>query len=554
MTDRRPDIDWLRVLATLLVVVFHTAMVFNPAPFYHIRNDDLSFLMVVFCGFVSLWHMPLFFVLAGWSLARVSAVRSPREILKERLLRIGVPLVAGIIMFMPAIKYLELRSGLDLNHAGLRVTEAIQPGFKIVIPGGLPTMPEFHESFREFFPTFFTSLDRFTWAHLWFVAYLLTFTVILLPIFARWSRAQRTSIELRPWMVWLPVPLLALIQVTMRPYWPGIQNLYNDWANVAWYVTFLCAGFAIGWDPRLEEFVHSQWKRALAVGLVSCGVLLGGITGLYSSESVLLAGSAVAGWAFLVAILGAGRRWLSFSTPTLGYLVEAALPIYVLHQAAIVIPGFWLVQLPLGIAAKFVLVLGTAYLLIFAVYHFVVRPVQPIRLLFGMRPLACPMRKRRVAVATTAAILVIAAATSSDASPSPVGLWYAEGGAAKVEVQNCGDALCGRVVWLRSPFDENGCPMSDRYNPEISLRNRPVIGIDILSDLRPVSDEAWDGGTIYDPGSGRSYRCTMTMAGDDRLLVRGYVALHILGRTTTWVRVGTEDLQCRTSRDAEDRS
>jgi glucan biosynthesis protein C len=440
-SDRRPDIDWLRVIATLLVVVFHTAMVFNPAPFYHIRNDELSFLMVVFCGFVSLWHMPLFFVLAGWSLARVMAVRPASEVLLERLRRIGVPLVAGIVLFMPAIKYLELRSGMDLNHRGLSVVDELQPGFQTLIPGGLPVMPEFHETFAEFFPTFFTSLDRFTWAHLWFIAYLLTFTVVLLPVFARWSRANPIGIDLRPWMVWLPVPLLAVIQVTLRPHWPGIQNLYNDWANVAWYSTFLCAGFALGHDARLEAFVHAQWKRALAVGLATCLVLLGGIIGLYKSDAVLLAGSAVAGWAFLVAILGAGRRWLSFSNASLVYLAEAALPIYILHQAAIVLPGFWLVQLPLGIAAKFVLVLGVAYLLIFTVYHFLVRLLQPVRILFGMRPLACPLPKPRVVVAGGAAAvaLLLAVAPPSEAATSPLGLWFAEGGAAQVEVRDCGE-------------------------------------------------------------------------------------------------------------------
>lgn len=88
-TDRRPDIDWLRVLATLLVVVFHAAMVFNPAPFYHIRNSDLSFAVLVFCGFVNLWHMPLFFVLAGWSLARAIGSRSIGDILKERTTRLA---------------------------------------------------------------------------------------------------------------------------------------------------------------------------------------------------------------------------------------------------------------------------------------------------------------------------------------------------------------------------------------------------------------------------------------------------------------------------------
>ena len=65
--ERRYDIDWLRVFATYMLFVFHVAMVFNPAPFYHIRNDELSFGMTVFAGFVHLWHMPLFFLLAGWS-------------------------------------------------------------------------------------------------------------------------------------------------------------------------------------------------------------------------------------------------------------------------------------------------------------------------------------------------------------------------------------------------------------------------------------------------------------------------------------------------------
>jgi glucans biosynthesis protein C len=547
--ERRPDIDWLRVLATLLVVVFHTAMVFNPAPFYHIRNGDLSFLMLVFCGFVSLWHMPLFFVLAGWSLARASNGRSAADIAKERLRRIGVPLLAGIVLFMPAIKYLELRSGLDLNHRGLWITEALQPGFRTVIPTGLPSMPEFHESFAEFFPTFFTDFDRFTWAHLWFVAYLLTFTLLLLPVFQRWSRARPTTRELRPWMVWAPVPVLMLIQVLLRPHWPGIQNLYNDWANVAFYLTFLCAGFALGHDRRLEELVHSQWKRALSIGVATCLVLLGGVVHLYESPTILLAGSAVAGWAFLVAILGAGRSRLSFSTPALEYLAEAALPIYVLHQAAIVIPGFWIVQLPAGIATKFVLILAVAFSLIFGVYHFVVRPLQPLRLLFGMRPLACPIRKRRVAVSASAAaaLLTFAAVPSSDATVSPIGLWYAEGGAAQVEVRDCGDALCGRVVWLRSPFDGNGCPMIDRHNPEATLRNRPIVGIDILSGLEPETGESWDGGTIYDPTSGRTYGCTITLAGEHRLLVRGYIAFHALGRTTTWIRVGAEEEVCGAS-------
>src|SRR5262245_54641229 len=156
---RRPDIDWLRVVATYLLFVFHVGKVFDPAPFYHIRNADLSFTMLVVCGFVSLWHMPLFFLLAGWSAASSLDTRGSRGFVAERLRRLGIPLLAGCVLLAPAIKYVELRSGLDLNHTGLRVAPALQDGFKTVIPQGLPAAEPFDESFLTFLPTFFTHLD-----------------------------------------------------------------------------------------------------------------------------------------------------------------------------------------------------------------------------------------------------------------------------------------------------------------------------------------------------------------------------------------------------------
>ncbi len=84
---RRHDVDWLRVLAVYLLFVFHVAMVFNPAPFYHIRNGELSFTMLIVAGFISLWHMPLFFLLAGWSAHGSLAARGSAGFVRERLLK-----------------------------------------------------------------------------------------------------------------------------------------------------------------------------------------------------------------------------------------------------------------------------------------------------------------------------------------------------------------------------------------------------------------------------------------------------------------------------------
>jgi uncharacterized protein (DUF2147 family) len=130
---------------------------------------------------------------------------------------------------------------------------------------------------------------------------------------------------------------------------------------------------------------------------------------------------------------------------------------------------------------------------------------------------------------------------------TPIGLWYAEGGAAQVEISQCGNTLCGRVVWLRSPLEKNGCTLQDHNNPDTTLRNRPVLGLEVLQGLTLDSgnESEWVGGTIYDPSNGKTYSCRLTMDGSHRLHLRGYVGIPLLGRTTTWIRVGTETQQCQ---------
>jgi uncharacterized protein (DUF2147 family) len=544
--ERRHDVDWLRVGATYLLFVFHVGKVFDPAPFYHVRNAELSFAMLVLCGFIGLWHMPLFFLLAGWSAVSSLRVRGVRGFMRERVTKLAIPLLAGCVVLMPGIKYVELRSGLDLSHAGLKASAALQDGFKLVIPSGLAVAPPFHESFADFLPTFFTRLDRFTWAHLWFVAYLFTFTVLYRPLFSwlmtrRWDRLRP-----RPWWIYVPIVPLAVVQLTLRPYWPGIQNLYDDWANVAYYSIYLLAGVTLSAAPALEATAHREWRRTLAVGVLATAVLLAALLSGRQLPTIMLAGSAVAGWCFVVAILGLGHELLSFTSRRLEYLSESAFPVYVLHQAAIVFIGYGVVQLALGIGAKFVLLLAASVVATLVVYHVLVRPFAVPRLLLGMKPKTCALRAASPLSRSAAALALVLVLGGAALASTPEGLWFAEGGAATVRVERCGERLCGRIAALRSPFDEWGCGLRDEHNPDPSLRPRALEGLEILRGLEPSARDAnvWTGGTVYDPTSGTTYRCRLTLDGD-RIRLRGYVGVPLLGRTTTWIRVGSESGTCR---------
>lgn len=224
-------------------------------------------------------------------------------------------------------------------------------------------------------------------------------------------------------------------------------------------------------------------------------------------------------------------------------------------RSAIVIPGYFLIQLPLSLWAKFLLLLAVSSLLTLATYHLLIRPFAVPRFLCGMKARVCALRPRLVASLSGAGIvliLMLALGTAESGEvprqdgASPIGLWYAEGGAAQVDLADCGGELCGRVAWLRSPFDENGCELRDRYNPDESLRQRPVIGLDIVHGLTPTSgsEKAWKGGSIYDPGSGNTYRASLRLVAANRIELRGYVGIPLIGRTTTWLRVGTETATC----------
>jgi uncharacterized protein (DUF2147 family) len=170
------------------------------------------------------------------------------------------------------------------------------------------------------------------------------------------------------------------------------------------------------------------------------------------------------------------------------------------------------------------------------------------------RPLAVALTSTGVALI---AILAAGITPSSDAAQEgiarPLGHWYADGGAAQVEITECDDGLCGRVAFLRAPFDENGCELRDANNPDPPQRSRPVLGLEILQATeRSSSNQPEWSGTIYDPASGRTYSCTIRFDGDDRLQLRGYIGVPLIGRTTTWIRVGREGHMCRDAAQPED--
>ncbi|WP_410220855.1 DUF2147 domain-containing protein [Pedobacter sp.] len=125
---------------------------------------------------------------------------------------------------------------------------------------------------------------------------------------------------------------------------------------------------------------------------------------------------------------------------------------------------------------------------------------------------------------------------SAQSKDDILGKWINPSGEGQIEIYKRGDKYFGKLVWLKEPNDETGKPKKDVKNPKENLRGQSVLGLEILKDFS-YENNKWTGGEIYDPKSGKTYSCNMTLKDHNTLNIRGYIGVSLLGRTESWKRV-----------------
>ncbi len=136
-----------------------------------------------------------------------------------------------------------------------------------------------------------------------------------------------------------------------------------------------------------------------------------------------------------------------------------------------------------------------------------------------------------------------------DGADAIVGVWEtapSDKGYAHIEMSRQGDVYVGTIVWINEPRYPPGDEMAgeikiDRMNPEPGLREREIVGLQIVDHLAYAGDGRWEGGSIYDPESGKTYKSRAAIAdGGETLKLRGYIGFSLLGRTSEWKRIHPE--------------
>jgi peptidoglycan/LPS O-acetylase OafA/YrhL len=369
--QRRYDIDWLRVLAVLLLFPFHTARIFDTFNPWYVKNDALSEALTYFIAFVHPFHMPLLFLLAGAATWFALGFRSAGQYAKERVIRLLIPFIFGLLVIVPPQSYFGL-----IGHTG------------------------YSGSYFEWYPNFFsinsTDMDGyflggFTLAHLWFILFLFVFSLIALPLFL-YLRRRESGKRLTGWLAAF-FSLPGAILLLAIPLWVA-YGLIDFYPSPLYFIAYFILGYLLVADSRFEKAIDRHKAVALVLGpVLYLFVAYFEVTGYPWRNPSWLVPVIVAyivgfaPWFFVVAILGYGRRFLTSNNKFLKYTGEASYPYYILHQTIIVIVGFYVVQWQLGIAVKYVLILVAATAVTALLYELLVRRFNLFRFLFGLKPL-----------------------------------------------------------------------------------------------------------------------------------------------------------------------
>ena len=394
--QRRYDLDWLRVLAILTIFVFHSGRFFDTGG-WHVKNPTTYLGVTIWTSLLAAWIMPLVFVISGASIFYALGKGGAGKFIKDKVLRLLVPLVVGAF-----------------THASLAVY------FERLTYG------QFRGSFFEFLPHYFDGFlgfgGNFAWMgmHLWYLEVLFVYSLAFLPLFVWLKRGSGKRLLgwlggflARPGAVYLLALPGTLLVIVLNPNSLFFGN--RDWGNWAlpMYIFYFLAGFVVVSHEGLQARIRRQrWfslaaTAALLIALLSAYILGGEPVFGTLRYALTFSLYSLLSWGCVLAILGFGTQYLTFSTPFLRYANEAVLPFYVMHQTVLLSVGYFVVRWAIPDVVKFAIIAVTSFAIIMSLYEFLVRRINVLRFLFGMkvRPKASSAQSTEAAPSSRAGML-----------------------------------------------------------------------------------------------------------------------------------------------------
>ncbi len=374
--ERRYDLDWLRFIAIIILLFFHTGMLFNPWD-WHIKNSETSESFRYWMIWLHFWRMPLLLFISGAGTYMALSKRSAGQYAGERFKRLFIPLAFGMFVVVPPQIYFEHISEYD--------------------------------GYLDFYKTVFNFIPypegSFSWHHLWFIAYLFVFSMIALP-FLLYLRSEKSAafrnrvtrvLSSPAGILFVPFFIILLTQVLLRPYFPEETHaLLDDWGFFTFYFCFFLFGMICYSSTTLWKSIGQNRKPLLVASIF----LLIPFYAAYfhfreiitlpwdvdTVETIFDVAAIFVSWSTVITVIAFGQHYLNRPHPWLQHFNEGLYPFYILHQTVIIAIGYYVCQLPWGIFAKFWMVSLLTLASCVGFYFLIIHPFNVARVLFGMKP------------------------------------------------------------------------------------------------------------------------------------------------------------------------
>ncbi len=343
MTDRQFGLDWLRIGAFGILIFYHIGMFFVPWGWHVKTAQPVEWVQWPMMA-VNPWRLSLLFLISGIaSRSLMAKLARPGAFASSRSWRLLVPLAAGMAIFVVPQPWIELRD-------------------KGAYSDGL--LHFWLNDYAELGASRGTPLP--TWNHLWFVAYLWLYSMILAVAALLPERSRRMVQDgferlFSGWrLVVLPVIWLFVARAVLFPAFGETHALIDDpYAHAVYGFAFF---FGVGLARARPAWIAitRNWKLSLAIAALACALtfyisVAGGDSG--SAMLAWAAARAVLAWSAILGLLGMAQTHLHRDGPVRRYLTEAIFPYYIGHQTIIIVVGYYLKGASVGPAAEFTVVL-----------------------------------------------------------------------------------------------------------------------------------------------------------------------------------------------------
>ena len=381
---RRYDLDWLRVGVFSLLIFYHVGMFFVPWG-WHLKNNiiypELRWPML----FLNQWRLPVLFVISGMGTYYAYSFRTPKQYSWERIRRLGIPLIFGMLLIVPPQVYLERLANGEIDGS-----------YWSFFP---------LKAFIGIYPT-----GNLSWHHLWFLPYLLVYSLVMAWPFRRmidrpgklvaWvSRRLKT-----PWG-WLVFILpLYLLEAFLEPFFEVTHALVGDWfALLNFGLLFIFGFLLLASGQAFWDNVTRYRKRNLLVGIVSFSILV--ILWQFDDGSARhfteAAFKVLNLWTWIFVLFGYSAVYLNRPGKLLRYCNRAVYPFYILHQTITLIIAYFIMGKDWGFWPKATLLTTGTFLGCFLLYQFLILPIKWLHPFFGLKKMSSYRNEKDASLPTT---------------------------------------------------------------------------------------------------------------------------------------------------------